>query len=112
VIACFISLFSGGNMRIFLALILSTFSASVFSAESPTPAVPAEQSVLVENSAGNNVTDTHIRRRGLFRRGYVVVTHTVGNTVSTTREVLDDCCNVLRSRTVTKQCQDRYDCNK
>lgn len=95
-------------MRVFLALILSIFTVTTFAAETPTP---VEQSVVVENAADDVVTDTHIRRRGLLRRGYVVVTHTIGNTASTTREVLDGCCNVLRSRTVTKQCQNNCNCN-
>lgn len=95
-------------MKIVLVLILSMFTVTSFATETTTP---VEQSVVVENAADDVVTDTHIRRRGLLRRGYVVVTHTVGNTVSTTREVLDGCCNVLRSRTVTKQCQNNCNCN-
>lgn len=99
-------------MRIFLTLLFLGISTVAFGGETPTPAAPVEQSVVVENAADDVVTDTHIRRRGLFRRGYVVVKHTVGKTASTTREVLDGCCNVLRSRTVTRGCQDNCSCAK
>lgn len=46
-----------------------------------------------------------------FNRGYVVTKKSVSANSSTrTREVLDSCCNTLRSRTVTKVKCDCVDC--
>jgi hypothetical protein len=93
-------------MKTFLALLLSTVCLGAFANENKDVTTNTEpQSVLVvESSVDENVCeDCNIRRRGLFRRGYVVTKHTVSNdSVSTTREVLDGCCNFVRSRTVTK----------
>lgn len=99
-------------MRIFAALILSVFAVSAFAGETPTPAEP--QSVVVVNESCDSCSDCRIRRRGLFgRRGYVVVKHTVSNgSVSTTREVIDGCCNTVRSTTVTKTRCNTCDCAK
>lgn len=47
-------------------------------------------------------SDCRVRRR-VLGRGYVVVKHSVsGNTATTTREVVDGCCNTVRVRAVTK----------
>ena len=62
-------------------------------------------------------SDCRTRRRA-FNRGYVVVKRSVsGNSSTTSREVVDNCCNTVRSRTVTKtkcgcrDCKcDRCDC--
>ena len=96
--------------KILMLCCLAGFAVPSFAGE-PTPAEP--QSVVVSTDGGDVATDTHIRRRGLLRRGYVVVKHTVGATVaSTTREVLDGCCKVVRSRTVTKSCAGSCNCAK
>jgi hypothetical protein len=89
-------------MRIFVALILSAFAVSAFAGEAPTPAEP--QSVVVAKESYDSCSDCYIRRRGLFgRRGYVVVQNTItDDSVSTTRQVIDGCCNTVRSTTVTK----------
>lgn len=99
-------------MKIFVALLLSTVCFSAFANENKEVVTNTEpQSVLVVESANDsNVCENcNIRRRGLFRRGYVITKHMVSNdSVSTTREVLDGCCNVVRSKTVTKS---KCDCN-
>ena len=99
-------------MRIFVALILSAFAVSAFAGESPTPAEP--QSVVVASESCDSCSDCRIRRRGLFgRRGYVVVKHTVADgSVSTTREIIDGCCNTVCSKTVTKTRCNTCDCAK
>ena len=91
-------------MKIFLALVLCYFATVAYGGESKdAPTLAAEpQSVLVKTEEAS-ATDTHIRRRGLFGRRYVVVTHTVtSGETSTTREVVNGCCNTVRSRTVTR----------
>ena len=97
-------------MRIFVALILSAFAVSAFAGEAPTPAEP--QSVVVAKESCDSCSDCRIRRRGLFgRRGYVVVKHSVSDgCVSTTREIIDGCCNTVRSTTVTKTRCNSCDC--
>ncbi len=92
------------------------FSTMTFAGE-PTPApAPADttKSVLVDSQCDEVCSDCRIRRRGLiFRRGYVVVKHTVSsNSSSTTREVIDNCCNLVRSKTVTRSnCSCNCSCN-
>jgi hypothetical protein len=101
-------------MKTFLTLVLFSATTVAFGGETPTPAEP--QSVVVKDAGCNcssTAEDTHIRRRGLFgRRGYVVVKHTVGDgTASTTREIIDGCCNTVRSRTVTRSSCKCCTCN-
>lgn len=99
-------------MRVFVALILSVFAVSAFAGEAPSPAEP--QSVVVTKESCDSCSDCRIRSRGLCgRRGYVVVQHSVSSngSVSKTREVLDGCCNTIRSTTVTRQSCDTGNCN-
>jgi hypothetical protein len=99
-------------MKTFLTLILFGAATVTFAGETPTPAEP--QSVVVKDcGCDSECSDCRIRRRGLFgRRGYVVVKHTVGNgATSTTREIIDGCCNTIRSTTVTKTKCGSCDCS-
>jgi len=99
-------------MKTFLTLVLFSAASVAFAGETPTPAEP--QSVVVNDcGCDSECSDCHIRRRGLFgRRGYVVVKHTVSkNCASTTREIIDGCCNTIRSRTVTRSSCPCNTCN-
>lgn len=79
------------------------------------PSLEGTQSVLVGEAGAQApagvdqvCSDCKVRRRA-FGRGYVVLKHEVSNNLSsTTREVLDSCCNRVRSRTVAKT---KCDCN-
>ena len=91
------------------SLVSSTLAFAVESKDTPTLAEPQSVVVAAEETSA---TDTHIRRRGLFGRRYIVVTHTVSSgETSTKREVVDGCCNTVRSRTVTRT-GSTCNCNK
>lgn len=99
-------------MRIFVALLLSTVCFGAFANDNKEVTTNTEpQSVLVVESTNDPSVceNCNIRRRGLFRKGYIVTKHTVSDeSISTTREVLNGCCDVVRSKTVTKT---KCDCN-
>lgn len=75
----------------------------------------SERTVVV---TPDGCSECNVRSRA-FNRGYVVTKKSVSTNSSTrTREVLDPCCNTVRSRTVTKvkcNCRDcscdRCECN-
>jgi hypothetical protein len=85
-------------MRFFVFACLICFSAV---------ALAGTETVVV---AFEVCSECNVRSR-VFNRGYVVTKKTVSADSSTrTREVLDSCCNTLRSRTVTKVKCDCVDC--
>lgn len=118
-------------MKFLTVVCLFCFSVAAFGNDTgkPTLAEPAgATSILVSDKAPAAATaeapkqtatvvvaapaseDARVRRRA-FGRGYVLVKHTVTDgSSSTTREVVDECCNVVRSRTVTKSKCDCRDC--
>jgi len=92
-----------------LALVLLSASVCVAGQE-PTPAAPAKDTSVLKDDcdcgSSSSCSDCSIRRRGLFgRRGYVINKVSVeGNTVTTSRQVIDGCCNTIRCTTTTDSC--------
>ena len=109
-----VSLFYGENMRLFLALILSSFTLSAFAGEAPV--APETQSVVVSSDCDSCNSCNCRVRRGLFGRRYFIrstdcATDQNSSTYSRTRTVTDGCCNVLRSKTFSRTICNGNTCN-
>lgn len=90
-------------MRIFLVLLFLGFSGTAYCAEAkPEGAEP--KSVLVETESSGSVCSTCRVRRGIFGRRYARSTNYTGESYTRSREVTDVCGNVVRSRSVTRSC--------
>lgn len=101
-------------MKIFVALILSAFAITAFAGESPT--APETKSVVVSSNCDSCSSCDCRVRRGLFGRRYYIRSYDScsdqnGSTYARTRTVTDGCCNVLRSRTVSKTVCNGDTCN-
>jgi hypothetical protein len=86
-----------------LSLLILSLTTTCFGGE-PTSAEPTISVEIVENTGTNVVcSDCNIRRRNIVRNGYVITNHELtNNSVSTTRSLIDNRNNTVRSRTVTK----------
>ena len=110
----FVSLFYGENMRLFLALILSSFAVTAFAGEAPVAPTPE---VVASSSDCGSCSSSNCRvRRGLFGRRYFIrstdcASNKTGSTYSRTRTVTDGCDNVLRSRTFSRTICNGNTCN-
>jgi len=91
------------------ASLAGTTSVLVTSDKSAQEAKTVTAAVAASDECSSS--DCRVRRRALGR-GYVVVKHSVsGNTTTSTREVVDNCCNTVRAKTVTKtKCDCCRDC--
>jgi hypothetical protein len=94
-----------------LSLFILGLATTCFGGE-PTLAEPISV-VVVDNETTNPVCrDCNIRRRGILRNGYVVTSHELtSNSSSTTRSVIDNRNNTVRSRIVTKSFCNSGKCN-
>lgn len=105
-------------MRLFLALILSSFAVTAFAGEAPTSAEP--QTTVSEgcdcSPCDCSTCNCRVRRglfgRRLFIRSTDCACNKTGSTYSRTRTVTDGCCNVLRSRTFTRTICNGNTCNQ
>ncbi len=92
-------------MKIFIALLLSTLTFSLFAGEAPVTSAPQP---VVSSSDCQSCCNSNCRvRRGLFGRRYFIRSTDFSSdqnssTYSRTRTVTDGCCNVLRSRTFSR----------
>ena len=113
----FVSLFYGENMRLFLALILSSFAVTAFAGEAPVAPEPQTTVSADCDCSPCDCSTCNCRvRRGLFgRRLFIRSTdcacNKTGSTYSRTRTVTDGCCNVLRSRTFSRTICNGNTCN-
>lgn len=85
-----------------LSFLILGFVTTCFGGE-PIPAEPTSVGII-DNAATNTVcSDCNIRRRSILRNGYVINNNELtSNSFSTTRSVIDNRNNTVRSRTVTK----------
>lgn len=108
-----VSLFYGENMRLFLALILSSFAVTAFAGEAPVAPEPA----AVASTDCDSCSSSNCRvRRGLFGRRYFTrstecASNKTGSTYSRNWTVTDGCDNVLRSRTFSRTICNGNTCN-
>jgi hypothetical protein len=86
-----------------LSFFILSLTTACFGGE-PTSVEPTANVGIVENTGTNVVcSDCNIRRRNIVRNGYVLTNHELTtNSISTTRSVIDNKNNIVRSRTVTK----------
>ena len=90
-------------MKLFLALILSSFVVTAFAGEAP---VVSESQPTVSADCDCSTCDCRVRR-GLFGRRYFTrstecASNKTGSTYSRNWTVTDGCDNVLRSRTFSR----------
>ena len=110
----FVSLFYGENMKLFLALILSSFALTTFAGEAP---VASEPTVAAKECDSCSSSSSNCRvRRGLFGRRYFIrstdcASNQNGSTYSRNWTVTDGCNNVLRSRTFNRTICSGNTCN-
>ena len=112
----FVSLFYGENMKLFLALILSSFAVTAFAGEAPVASEPTVASAKECDSCGSSSSNCRVRR-GLFGRRYFTrstecASDKTGSTYSRSWTVTDGCDNVLRSRTFSRTICKGDTCNK
>ena len=111
----FVSLFYGENMKLFLALILSSFALTTFAGEAPVAPEPA---VASATDCDDSCNSSKCRvRRGLFGRRYFTrstecASDKTGSTYSRSWTVTDGCDNVLRSRMFSRTISKGNTCNK
>ena len=109
-----ISLFYGGNMRLFLAFILSTVAVTAFAGEEPV--APETKSVVVSKDCDSCSSCNCRVRRGLFGRRLFIrsadcASNQNGSTYSRNFTVTDACNNVIRSRTYSRTICNGNTCN-
>ena len=93
-------------MRLFLALILSSFVVTSFAGEAPVASEPSVAAAKDCGSCGSSSSNCRVRR-GLFGRRYFIrstdcASDQNGSTYSRSWTVTDSCNNVLRSRTFSR----------
>ena len=103
-------------MRLFLALILSSFAVTVFAGEAPTKSEPTVAAAKECDSCGSTSNSCRVRR-GLFGRRYFTrstdcASDKTGSTYSRSWTVTDGCDNVLRSRVFSRTISKGNTCNK
>ena len=100
-------------MKLFLALILSSFAVTAFAGEAPTSPEPQ---TTVSEDCDCSPCNCRVRRglfgRRLFIRSTDCACNKTGSTYSRTRTVTDGCCNVLRSRTFSRTICSGNTCNQ
>ena len=111
------SLFYGENMKLFLALILSSFTVTSFAGEAPTSPTPQTTVSADCDCSPCDCSTCNCRvRRGLFgRRLFIRSTDCAsdqnGSTYSRNFTVTDACNNVIRSRTYSRTICNGNTCN-
>ena len=112
-----VSLFYGENMRLFLALILSSFAVTAFAGEAPVAPEPVAVASADCDCSPCDCSTCNCRvRRGLFGRRYFTrstecASNKTGSTYSRNWTVTDGCDNVLRSRTFSRTICNGTTCN-
>ena len=93
-------------MRLFLALILSSFAFTTFAGEAPVASEPSVAAAKECDSCTSSSNNCRVRR-GLFGRRYFIrstdcSSDKTGSTYSRNWTVTDSCDNVIRSRSFSR----------